>query len=223
MNALAQLEALENLQKAEDMSKYHKQTRRVLGVSNPQIDALVREWRAENDVAGRVALADELWQSDIFEARIAAPKLLIQARLRPDDGPAWQLIASWVPQFDSWAIADHAASAGARRLLADPSRLEQVAQWTQSDHLWSRRAALVMTLPWAKFNNPSEQQSQQREQILSWAAEYTSDQQWFIQKAIAWWLRDLSKHDADRVRSFLDTHGETLKPFARKEASKYLK
>jgi len=34
-------------------------------------------------VEDRVALADALWQTDIFEARIAAAKLLTQAWLRP--------------------------------------------------------------------------------------------------------------------------------------------
>ncbi|MGB3315046.1 MAG: DNA alkylation repair protein, partial [Albidovulum sp.] len=45
---------------------------------------------------------------------------------------------------------------------------------------------------------------------------------WFIQKAIAWWLRDLSKHDAPRTRDWLASHGERLKPFARKEAARHL-
>ncbi|MES2548970.1 MAG: DNA alkylation repair protein, partial [Pseudomonadota bacterium] len=44
----------------------------------------------------------------------------------------------------------------------------------------------------------------------------------FIQKAVAWWVRDLSKHDAEAAREFLAAHGETLKPFARKEAARHL-
>ena len=103
-------------------------------------------------------LADALWRTDIFEARVAAAKLLTQARLRPDDGPAWELIASWVPDFDSWAIADHACIAGQKRLIADPSRLDTVERWTRSDHLWTRRAALVITLPWTKQNNPKPEE-----------------------------------------------------------------
>ena len=50
-----------------------------------------------------------------FEARLAAAKLLTQARIRPDQ-EAWDLIKSWVPDFDSWAIADHACMAGQRRV-----------------------------------------------------------------------------------------------------------
>jgi 3-methyladenine DNA glycosylase AlkD len=58
--------------------------------------------------------------------------------------------------------------------------------------------------------------------VLGWAAGYADDRDWFIQKAIAWWLRDLSRHDADRSRAFLADHGARLKPFARKEAARHL-
>ena len=169
----------------------------------------------------RVALADALWRTDIFEARIAAAKVLTQARIR-DDAAAWRLIASWVPDFDSWAIADHACDAGERRLVADPARLDEVEGWTRSDHMWARRAALVITLPWTKQNHPSAGDLAIRDRVLGWAAGYADDPEWFIQKAIAWWLRDLSKHDAPRVRAFLKAHGDRLKPFARREAGKHL-
>ena len=103
---LEALEALGDATKAAEMAAYHKAPRRYLGVTVPQITELANGWRAERSVEERVALADALWQTDIHEARIAAAKLLTQARLRPDDG-AWALIASWVPQFDAWAIAAH--------------------------------------------------------------------------------------------------------------------
>jgi len=218
---LQALEALADPAKAAEMAAYHKAPRRYLGVAVPQITELANGWRAERTVEERVALAYALWQTDIHEARIASAKLLTQARLRPDDG-AWALICSWVPQFDAWAIADHACDAGGRRLLADPSRVEEVAGWTTAENVWTRRAALVITLPWAKMNFPKPQDLAIREQVLGWAATYVADRDWFIQKAIGWWLRDLSKHDADRVRAFLAEHGAAMKGFARKEATKYL-
>jgi len=222
MTPLEQLRHLGNAQKASEMVSYHKQHRECLGVSNPQIDELVKKWRAECDVEARVAMADELWRTDVFEARISAAKLLVQARLRPSDESAWALISSWVPQFDGWAVADHAASAGSKRLVANPSRLDVVEGWTKSEHMWSRRAALVMTLPWSKLNHLTPEQNNARERILGWASSYVDDQEWFIQKAIAWWLRDLSKHDPSRVTAFLTEYGDRMKPFAVKIASKYL-
>ncbi len=154
-DALAALEGVANPENATEMARYHKVPRRYLGVPNPVVDGFVKDWRAALDVPGRVALADGLWQTDVHEARVAAAKLLTQARLRPDDTPAWELIASWVPSFDAWATADHACIAGQKRLVWEPSRLDQV---RGLDHLRSHvdppRRALVMTLPLDQAKQP---------------------------------------------------------------------
>lgn len=219
--ALEQIEAFADPAKAAEAAAYHKVKRRYLGVSVPQVEALVAEWRATLSLDDRIALAAGLWQSDVHEAMVAAAKLLAQARMRPDDA-AWALICDWTPGFNGWATADHATTSGQKRLVADPSRIETVAAWTQSPNMWTRRAALVITLPYAKMNFPKDADLAIRETALGWAESYITDRDWFIQKAIAWWVRDLSKHDAARARTFLDAHGAGLKSFARKEASRYL-
>jgi 3-methyladenine DNA glycosylase AlkD len=220
-DALAQLNEHQDPEKAAQSATYHKAPRPYLGVANPVINDLTKEWRTHMDVEQRVDLADALWETDIYEARLAASKLLTQARIKDDDD-VWGLIASWVDDFDSWAIADHACMAGQKRLVADPSRIDHVEEWVKSEHMWTRRAALVITLPWTKQNYPKPMDIEIRERVLGWAATMVPDRAWFIQKAIAGWLRELSKHDADRVRVFLDEHGAAMKPFAAKEAAKLL-
>ena len=220
--ALAALGALATPEKAAEMAAYHKSTRRFLGVTVPQIDDLTDEWRAGCTLEERLALAAGLWAADIHETRIAAAKLLTQARIRPDDEGPWVLIQSWLPDLDGWAIADHVMIAGQKRLVWQPDRIETVEGWTQSPQMWTRRAAMVITLPFAKQNHPKPVENSIRERVLGWAATYAQDPDWFIQKAVAWWLRDLSKHDTDRVRAWLAEHGDKLKAFARKEAAKYL-
>lgn len=204
------------------MEAYHKAERSYLGVANPVIDEMCRSWRQDLSLEERLTLANELWKSDVHEGRVAAAKLLTQARIKPDDNAAWDLIQSWVPEFDAWAIADHAAIAGQKRLVANPARLDAVEEWTKSDHMWTKRAALVMTLPWARLRNPKPEDTKIKERILGWAAGYVDDKEWFIQKCVAWWLRDLSKKDPETVRKFLNEHGNDMKPFARREAGKYL-
>ena len=218
---LPQLEALANPEHAASAAAYHKVPRPYLGLRNPQIDALTRDWRKDLTLDDRTKLARQLWDTDIYEARVAAAKLLTQARIRPDDG-VWALTQTWVPTFDSWAIADHACDAIRRRLVAEPSRLDTVETWTRSDRLWTRRAALVATLPWARLNHPKPHELEARDRILGWAASYVPDREWFIQKAVAWWIRDLSRHDPDRARAWIEAHGDGLKPFARKEAGRHL-
>lgn len=220
--ALAALQAHADPARADQMRAYHKIDRPYLGLSNELCNALAQDWRRAQPLDDRFTLADALWQTNLFEARITAAKLLVQARIRPSDDGAWQLIQSWMPDFDSWAIADAVAMAGQRRLTADPSRLDTVAHWTTSDHLWTKRAAMVFTLPWTRQRHPKPEDLAARDRILSWAAAYTEDPNWFIQKAVAWWLRDLSKKDPDRVRAFLTDHGEKMKAFAAREAAKYL-
>lgn len=183
--ALAQLCAKAQPGRALQMAAYHKSDRVYLGVANPDTNALVADWRSHLGVAERTALAAGLWQTNIFEARIAAAKLLTQARIRPD-AEVWHLIASWVPDFDSWAIADHASIAGQKRLVADPSRIDEVETWTVSPDIWTRRTALVMTLPWTRQNHPKPAEEAVRGRILGWAATYADDRDWFIQKAVAW-------------------------------------
>ena len=219
--AIAALEALANPEKAAEMAAYHKSTRRFFGVSVPQIDDLTDAWRADCTLDERLALAAALWAADIHETRVAAAKLLTQARIRPDDEGAWQLLQSWVPDFDGWSLADHAMIAAQKRLVWQPERIEAVEGWTNSPHMWTRRAAMVITLPYAKQNHPKPVENALRERVLGWAVRYATDPDWFIQKSVAWWLRDLSKHDKPRVERWLAGHGDSLKPFARKEASRH--
>ena len=220
-DALAQLRAQIEPGRAEGMANYHKVPREYLGVPNPVLNDLATDWRRALTVEDRVTLAASLWETNIFEGRVVAAKLLTQARITPDDA-VWNLITSWLPDLDSWAIADHAMMAGQKRLKADLSRISEIETWTTSQSHWIRRAAMVVTLPLAKLNHPKPAESDARERVLSWATAYVHDPEWLIQKSVAWWLRDLSKHDPDRVRAFMSENGGKMKKFARKEAEKFI-
>lgn len=221
-DALATLRAHADPARATHMAAYHKQTREVLGLSNALTGELAETWRKSIDQPGLVTLAQGLWASDIFEARIAAGKLFVQARMRPDDAAAWDCIAGFVPDFDSWAIADAVAQGGQKRIVQEPTRLDQLEGWIGSDHMWTRRAALVFTLPFTKSRHPDQTEAAARTRILGWCAALAHHRDWFIQKAIAWWLRELSKRDPETVARWLGIHGGRLKAFAAKEAARHL-
>ena len=215
---LAQLRAVGDATKSAEMAAYHKTAREFLGVPAAVLDEMARELRREITLEARCDLAQEMWATDIHEACIFAAKLLTQARIRPDDAPVWQIIAGWAEGFDSWALADHASIAGAKRLQADPSRLDTVERWTTAENMWTRRAALVMTLPWARLTHPKADDLALRERVLGWAETYVPDRAPYMQKAIAGWLRELSKRDPARVLAFLDGPGAALTKGARSEA-----
>lgn len=215
------LKARADTAKIADLAAYHKAAREYLGVANVEIDALAREWRAALDLDGRLALAAALWDSDVHEARIAAAKLLTQARIRPDDG-VWDLILRWLPDLDALAIFEQVMKAGERRLTAEPARLAEVQTWLENPSAWVRRAAISMTQPWTRVRNPKPDDLARTEMILDWLSGLAEDRDWLVQNAIGVWLRDLSKHDPARVRLWLESHGERLKPFARKDAAQRL-
>ncbi|WP_209424654.1 DNA alkylation repair protein [Pararhodobacter sp. SW119] len=219
---MGELKALADPVKAAEMAAYHKTARPFLGVPVPAVEALAKDWRAACSLAERIALAAALWDSDVHEARVAAAKLLTQARIRPDDAAVWELIAGWAEGFDSWALADHAAAAGGRRLVADPARLDRVEGWLDHPNMLTRRATLVMTLPWTRLTHPKPAELAVRRRVLGWCAHHATDRDWFMQKAVGWWLRDLSRHDPQAVRDWLSDHGARLKPFARREAERRL-
>jgi len=220
-SALIDLEALSDSKLAIEMLGQHKINRPYLGIPNPQIDMLYKTWRANTDTSQRVEIASYLWDSNIHEARIAAAKLLTQARINPDRA-VWHEIQRWVPDFDVASITDHACAAGARRLPADLTRLDALETWTTHDNIWPRRAALLMTIHWAKQNHPSHADIAVRDRVLGWAGLYVPDHNPVIQKTIALWLRTLSKHDALCVQQFIERYGPEMKPFALKEASALL-
>lgn len=218
---LSALEAQADRAKADGKAAYHKADRPYLGIPNPVLNDMATLARRQMDLPTRLVEARLLWDSNGHEARVLAAKLLTQARIRPD-AEVWELILTWVPNFDAWAISDHAASAGSRRLVADPRRLDTVEAWLSDENPWVRRAALTFTLPWTKQSHPKPEELAVRHRVLGWAETLIEDRNWFTQKAIAWWLRDLSRRDPAMVQAWLDQHGSRLKAFARKEAGRLL-
>jgi 3-methyladenine DNA glycosylase AlkD len=193
---------------------YQKSAWEHWGVPLPQMDVAIRDVLKAVPPAGRLALSVRLWREPVWDLKVVAARNLAGDDVPPTDR-LWRFVQARMPELDGWAVADNLATVGSRCLLADPRRLDVVETWAQSPHLWTRRASLVFTLPWTKNNRDPER-------MLAWASDLASDPEWFIQKAIGWWLRELSKRDPARVRRFLADHGAPLKGVARREASKYL-
>jgi 3-methyladenine DNA glycosylase AlkD len=200
--------------RAEKEKIYQKSTWEHWGVALPQMDVAIRNVLKDLPPAARLAISVRLWREPVWDLKIVAARNLARDDVPPSE-PVWRFVRARMPDLDGWAVADCLATVGSRCLLADPGRLDVVETWVQSRHLWTRRAALVFTLAWTKDGRDPER-------MLGWAAGLASDPQWFIQKAIGWWLRELSKRDPARVRRFLADHGAPLKGVARREATKYL-
>lgn len=193
---------------------YHKSARTHWGVNVPSCVAVVREFAKTREESDLIGLAEELWATEIFDAKIAATKILALPKVKPS--PAlWKIVKRYLRDVDGWALEDNLARTGWKCIAKDEGFLDEVESWTRHKNFWMRRAALIFTLPYAK---PGKDPIR----MLGWAGSYAKDPEWFIQKAIGWWLRDLGEHDPERVINFLAEHWASLKPVAKKEATRKL-
>jgi 3-methyladenine DNA glycosylase AlkD len=206
MQELDQLRALANPELAERIAARHKSGRQTLGLTPAQIEATVTAWRDSLDLDARVALARQLWESNIHEARIAAPRLLVQARIQ-DDETVWTALTDWAAAMDGVDITDAVMAATSRRIVAHPERMEDMLNWAQSSNPWLRRGALMATLPWAKMNNPKPEDVDIRERVLDWMLHLADDSNGAVRQAIETWLRDLAKRAPERVAEWRQTRG----------------
>ena len=200
--------------RAAKEKSYQKSVWQHWGVPLPQMDVAIREVLTDVPAADRLAFGRRLWREPVWDLKIVAGRVLAAPSVPPTE-PLWRFVTARMADLDGWAVADNLAPVASRCLLHESRRLDEVERWVESPHLWTRRAALVFTLAWTR-------EGRDPERMLGWAARLAPDREWFIQKAIGWWLRELSKRDPARVRRFLVEHGATLKGVARREATKYL-
>ncbi len=212
---MAELQTRANPGDAVHQKRYHKVERIYLGLRVPDMTAIAKAAGKLFSEADLLRACRKLWATDIHDARITTGKILHLKQIS-DQQAVWQFLDDVKNDLDAWAIADALAQAAHRCLQTHPHFLDKLeADWVTHLNFWIRRAALVNTLYLAKSGqNPARP--------LTWAATYVPDREWFIQKAIAWWLRELSKHNPELVQTFLDQHGQHMKGFARREAAKYL-
>lgn len=211
---MRELHGLGDAKRAIADQRYHKSSREHWGVSVPLCDKLTRTLCKGIADEELLSLAKDLWETNLFDPMVCAAKILSFPRLQPSQ-ELWETIRNFLKKVDGWSLEDHLAHAAWKCILADKSLQDELEEWTKHSNFWMRRAALVYTLPFAKAgHNP--------ERMLKWASLYAPDPEWFIQKAIGWWLRVLGEHNPDTVAVFLNAHWEKLKGVARKEATRKL-
>jgi 3-methyladenine DNA glycosylase AlkD len=211
---ISSLRGYADLERAAKDRNYHKSSWEHWGVTAPQMEAAIRETLDGAGPDALMRISSDLWSEPVWDLKIVAARILTRKSVSPDRR-LWDFVTLRMGDLDAWAVADNMSSVASRCLIADPRRLDLVETWVDSPHLWTRRASLVFTLPWTRSGRDPER-------MLGWAQRLCGDREWFIQKAIGWWLRELGKRDPHHVRRFLDEHGAELKAFARREAMKYL-
>ena len=204
----------ENKEKALISKKYHKSNRVHLGIEVPKLSAIAKEISKNLNEAKILKLTIGLWRSNIFDGMILAIKLLQLKKVKPSKR-LFELIEDLLRDVDGWCLEDQLAIVAYKCLKKDPTILDKIEKWTLHDNFWMRREALVFTLPLAK-------KGQDPTRVLGWAQMYVKDREWFIQKAIGWWLRILAPHSPQKVMEFVSENFTDLTYVAKKEALRKL-
>jgi 3-methyladenine DNA glycosylase AlkD len=89
----------------------------------------------------------------------------------------------------------------------------KITTWRHSDNIWLNRTCLIFQLGY--------KQQTDHKLLASLIQQYAHSNEFFIQKAIGWSLRQLGKHRADIVFDIIDN--TELKPLSKREALKHLK
>ena len=200
---------------AEPMARYMKNLFPFCGVKKPQRALLERPFLKESLTLPLPELIQEIFRNyhkdereyqyyaiDLAQKNIQRFSLADLAELRPllAEKSWWDSIDAWRKVFATW-------------VLAHPTELKQVyAFFYQHENFWYRRVAINLQLLFKEQTDPA---------LLAQAilADLTTEE-FFIQKAIGWALRDYSKVNPDWVKNFMQQY--SLSKLALREGSKYI-
>jgi 3-methyladenine DNA glycosylase AlkD len=201
--------------KAEQMARYMKNQFIFAGVQKPQRALLQKELLKDSTkwtVEELMTVISDLYQKPEREYQYAAIDLALKnvKRLEMEELKLflsltaqkkwWDSIDSWRKVYSTWCLSHF-------------DQLSAVYDWFYGqEDFWMRRIAITLQLGFKEKTN---------QELLKKAYQYDMyTNEFFIQKAIGWALRDYSKTNPVWVKEQLGT--ETFSNLAVREASKYL-
>ncbi len=192
----AELRAEGTPERAEGEKRYLKSDLDFLGVTMGHVRRAVRRLDPSLDRNGLQALVEALWDSPVFDRRLAAV-ILLEARadlLEPSD---LRLVERLVRLSHTWALVDVLAGDVAGTILVrHPRAVAELDRWAVDDDFWVRRSALLALLTPMKRGLPLDR-------FLGYADAMLDEKEFFIRKAIGWVLREESKRRPDEVVAWL--------------------
>jgi 3-methyladenine DNA glycosylase AlkD len=204
-------------QQAAQMAAYMRDQFSFYGVKSPRRREILKGFLQESGVPAVEdvpALVKALWSLPEREQQYNALDILIrlQKKLEPDFLPTLE----WLITTKSWwDTVDSLASNISGRLFANfpDTGAAAVQKWRSMDNVWLRRTTLLHQLKYREKTDASL--------LFSLIEDNLEDNEFFIQKAIGWALREFSKTDETAVRDFVAT--TDLSSLAKREALKWLK
>lgn len=175
---IERLISLANPSNVEGMARYGINPQNTLGVSLPVLRGMAREIKRDH------ALAIELWESGIHEARILAG--LVADPEQVDE----QLMERWAHEFDSWDVCDQVCS---NLFNKTPFAYAKAIEWSSRQPEFVKRAGFVLMAALAVHDKKAPDSA--FEPFFPLILGAATDDRNFVKKAVNWALRGLGKHN----------------------------
>jgi 3-methyladenine DNA glycosylase AlkD len=205
-----------NPAQAGPMKKYMRDQFEYLGIKTPQNAALQKEFFKEHgfpELSELDTVLRELWSLPQREFQYVAVGLLSRFDKKISahfiKTIEYMLVTkSWWDTVDSVA----GGSVGVHFQRFPEVRQKYLAKWRASENFWLRRSAILFQLNYKK-----ETDFELLKEIIQ---ENLGSNEFFINKAIGWSLRQYARIDPKAVRGFVKS--TPLHPLSRREAMKHL-
>lgn len=208
-------EEKEDKENAAQMAKYMRDQFVFYGLPTPKRKAVYKDFLKEEKKSGQIdwAFLDRCYEDEHreFQYLVCDYLTVMDNFLAYDDIPrikAYIKCKSWWDTTDS--LDRVIGQIGLRDSRVDALMLE----WSLDDDFWVRRVAIDHQLCRKEKTN-----TELLEKIL--VNNFGSDE-FFINKAIGWSLRDYSKTNPEWVRAFVEKHADRMAKLSVKEAGKYI-
>ena len=174
---IAELRTRGSAANVEGMARFGIATTSTLGVNIPTLRAIAK--RAGRDHA----LAQELWDTGVHEARILAAMVDEPAKVTK------RQMDRWARDFDSWDVVDGVCDL----YVQTPYAYEKALQWSSHKQEFVKRAAFTMIayLTYRDKGRPDEDILQ----FLPIIRRESGDDRNFVKKAVNWALRNIGKRN----------------------------
>jgi 3-methyladenine DNA glycosylase AlkD len=177
--ALAWIEKSADPKVRESMKRYAIPAENAVGIPVGTLKAYAKKVGRSHE------LAEALWKSGGYEARMLATFVGDPARCTPEQMDRWR------KDFDSWAICDTACFALFDR---SPHAFSKVRAWSKLKDEWGKRAAFALLASLSVHDKKAPDSLFEEGLTLVEAA--ASDERNFVKKAVNWALRSVGKRNA---------------------------
>ena len=204
-----------NPAQAGPMKRYMRDQFEYLGIKSPQVTALLREQVKTHgypSLEKMDMIARELWSLPQREFQYSA--IGLAGRLEKKLGPEFITTIEYLITTKSWwdtvdTLASHAVGVQFKRFLAVKEKY--LKKWRKSDNFWLRRTTLLFQLGYKEETDFAL--------LCELVQENLGSDEFFINKAIGWALRQYAHTDPAPVKKFVKAT-KNLHPLSRREALK---